>query len=123
MSAFRLQYVCMFLALATALPPMTCCADSTAVEQQLQRTCCVVHGNQDLGDSHPAPVDGQCDCCLERVAVTAETVGLTPVDVRQQWTLPPLATIVPVIACAVGNENLLVAGDTSLQTLQCVWRI
>ncbi|WP_339911613.1 hypothetical protein [Symmachiella dynata] len=121
MNAFRLQYVCLFLALAIALPPMTCCADSTAAKQP--PACCAVHDNQDLGDSYPVPVDGQCDCCLKRVAVTAETVGLTRVDVQWQWTLPPLAIIVPATPCCGGNEYRLVAGDTSLQTLQCVWRI
>lgn len=120
MSIFRLQYVCLFLALAIALPPMTCCADSTVAKQP--PACCAVHDSQPLGE-HPSPVDGQCDCCLERVAVTAETVGLTRVDVQWQWTLPPLAIIVPATPCSGGNEYRLVAGDTSLQTLQCVWRI
>ncbi len=122
-SACSWRWHCLFLALAIALPPMTCCADSTAAEQPQQRACCADHGNQDLGDSHPAPVDGQCDCCLKRVAVTAETVGLTRVDLQWQWTLPPLAIIVPATPCSGGYENLLVARDISLQTLQCVWRI
>ncbi|TWU12063.1 hypothetical protein CA54_08790 [Symmachiella macrocystis] len=121
MSAFRLQYVYLFVALATALPPMTCCADSTAAQQQ--RACCTVHDSQPLGDSDSAPVDRQCDCCLKRVAVTAEMVSLTQVDVQWQGALPPLAIILPATADLGGHENLLVAGETSLRILQCVWRI